>query len=241
MQWELADVRLNWKPSGRIRYRQDPRALAPERRNEVTDNDLWYVWAGRGRLRTRQGWSEFVPGVCVWARPGWTYEITQDDADPLGLTYIHFDFLGAAGQPLRLPPSALPPELLTVEDPAFTEAVTRHVADFCQTLQVGTPAAAPRLPAVTALFRGLLLVLAASSTAAGRAGAQPPGQAVVQELLRDLRATPHAGGPAYRRLRNLKLTREPADALENIVALADRKSTRLNSSHSSVSRMPSSA
>ena len=51
---------------------------------------------------------------------------------------------------------------------------------------------APRLPAVTALFRGLLLVLAASSTAAGRAGAQPPGQAVVQELLRDLRATPHA-------------------------------------------------
>ena len=208
MQWELADVRLNWKPSGRIRYRQDPRALAPERRNEVTDNDLWYVWAGRGRLRTRQGWSEFVPGVCVWARPGWTYEITQDDADPLGLTYIHFDFLGAAGQPLRLPPSALPPELLTVEDPAFTEAVTRHVADFCQALQVGTPAAAPRLPAVTALFRGLLLVLAASSTAAGRAGAQPPGQAVVQELLRDLRATPHAGGPAYRRLRNLKLTRE---------------------------------
>ncbi len=192
MQWELADLRLNWVLSGRIRYRQDPQASAPERKTAVADNDLWYVWAGRGRLRTRQGWIEFVPGVCVWARPGWTYETTQDDAEPLGLTYLHFDFLNAAGQPLRLPAAALPPELLTVEDPAFTEAVTRHVADFCQALQVGTPTAATRLPAVTALFRGLLLVLAASSTASGGGEPQPPGQAVVQEMLRRLRAAPHA-------------------------------------------------
>ena len=47
--------------------------------------------------------------------------------------------------------------------------------------------------------------------------------------------------PSVERLELLRLLRLPADDAKSALHARDRKSTRLNSSHSSVSRMPSSA
>ncbi|MDD5707906.1 MAG: AraC family transcriptional regulator [Kiritimatiellae bacterium] len=96
----------------------------------VTDQDLLFFWAGHGRIRLRSGWAKVEPGVCVWARPGWTYHAEQDPNDPLGNHFIHFNLVDCRGRvrPARAP---LPPEIIHPPDPQFVEAATRRIVELC--------------------------------------------------------------------------------------------------------------
>lgn len=199
MEWHLLELRLNPAPSGRVRFGRDVPLGLLEPRTNLTDFDLWYYWAGKGRLRTREGWITLRPGVCVWARPGWTYETFQDKADPLGMTFLHFHLLDSVGQPVTPFQVTLPPEQLVVEDAALTNAATRYVSDVCHALRVGVPGMEKRLPSATALFRSVLLVLAEATQAMTRGRFQPLGQSVIHELLRRVRE----GAPASRTVAEL--------------------------------------
>ena len=65
-QLENLDVVLNYM--GRLRcdpgWRLDPRWA-----RDLRDYDLWYVWAGRGRMVTSDGPIDLHPGRGLWMRP----------------------------------------------------------------------------------------------------------------------------------------------------------------------------
>ncbi len=82
-------IRLN-DPCGRLpcgpgwcRTRENSLALQ--------DAELWLVWKGRGWMRTRNREVELLPGFCALMRPGGIYDAGHDEANPLGITYLHFD------------------------------------------------------------------------------------------------------------------------------------------------------
>ncbi|MCK6473311.1 MAG: AraC family transcriptional regulator [Planctomycetes bacterium] len=95
----------------------------------MKDHDLWFVWAGRGRMSVDGTAYELRPGFCLWARPGHAYEATHDPRRPLGVNYIHFDLLVASGgrERLRSFKEPLPPQVLDFPDTAYINAVTQRI------------------------------------------------------------------------------------------------------------------
>jgi len=51
---------------------------------------LWFVWAGEGTLHANQETVDLIPGVCIWMRPGVTYEAEHTPGRRLGVNYLHF-------------------------------------------------------------------------------------------------------------------------------------------------------
>ena len=126
LDWDTLQVRLSWANCGLIRW---PRGLTqdPHPNAETPDNDLVYVWAGRGGLNLRSGAAELVPGTCLWFRPGWQNRSWQTPDQPVGLTYIHFDLLNKRGRVIPPRHEDLPPEQLRFLDPSLVDAVTRQI------------------------------------------------------------------------------------------------------------------
>jgi AraC-like DNA-binding protein len=90
------------------------------------DYDLWYIWAGRGRMVTSDGEIELHPGRGVWMRPGRRYEAEQDLRDRLGVSFVHFS-LKSGRRTLDVSEFKPPVEIFDVRDPAYFNAVLAHV------------------------------------------------------------------------------------------------------------------
>jgi AraC-like DNA-binding protein len=73
--------------------------LGPDWAALLDDYDLWFVWQGRGRMKTAGGDFQLRPGSLFWMRPGGRYEADHDPAAPLGVTYLHFTLGPAGGRP----------------------------------------------------------------------------------------------------------------------------------------------
>lgn len=115
-------------PSGRVRC-EPGWHLGSDWARGLKDYDLWFVWAGRGRMWTDAGETKLAPGSCVWMRPGGRYEAEQDQTDRLGVNYIHFNLLRPGG---RLPLSDfIPPfEIMHTRQPDFADALMRRVIEL---------------------------------------------------------------------------------------------------------------
>lgn len=83
------ECRVKMGRCGRVRC-EPSWHLGPEWASFLADYDLWFVWQGRGRMRTSEGDFELRPGSLFWMRPGRRYEADHDPAAPLGVTYVHF-------------------------------------------------------------------------------------------------------------------------------------------------------
>jgi AraC-like DNA-binding protein len=90
--------------------------LGPEWGRGLRDFDLWFVWAGRGRMKVGETELPLAPGTCVWMRPGQAYAAEQDPAERLGVNFIHFT--------LQTPGRGLP---LSAFVPPFETSRTRHL------------------------------------------------------------------------------------------------------------------
>jgi AraC-like DNA-binding protein len=119
----VTDVgRSRWPRGGRI----DPSwSLDPK----VEDFDLWFIWQGRASIRLRAGWRNLRPGVCIWMRPGWRYDVVQIPDDPLCLSFVHFGLVDDSGKPLPAH-ARLPPEYFEPADPQLAEVVTRRLVEL---------------------------------------------------------------------------------------------------------------
>lgn len=127
--WSRYHVRLN--VVGRSRWARGVRAEPTWSANPtVEDNDLWFIWAGAGKMRLRQGWVGLQPGICLWLRPGWEYQVKQDPENPLGISFLHFDLVDARGKP-RPADAPLPPEWIEPPDPQLVEITTRRIVELC--------------------------------------------------------------------------------------------------------------
>lgn len=137
------DLQLN-APCGRI-----PCGVGWTRTREnslmLRDLELWFVWRGRGWMRTRTREFALRPGFCALMRPGGIYDAGQDDSAPLGIVYLHFDVLrGGRRVPGRI--FADWPEFFDLTDVGYWDAVTRRIVQ----LAAGDPATA------AALLKGVL-------------------------------------------------------------------------------------
>ncbi len=173
----LPSLRLN-EPCGRIvcgpgwtRTRENSLRLA--------DAELWLVWRGRGWMATRDRKLALFPGFCALMRPGGIYDAGHDEAQPLGITYIHFQ----AG-PGRKRPEAAWPEFFEVDDLDFYDAATRRIVQLFH----GAPETA------AALLRGLLLDLLRlpPGPRPGRGNSAPPPFGIHRQRIARLTASLHA-------------------------------------------------
>lgn len=120
--------------------------LGPDWAARLRDYDLWFVWAGRGHMRTTDAEIPLTPGVCLWMRPGRRYEAVHDRAAPLGVNFFHF----TVTTPRRFTP---PAEFLPTAHLDFVDALMRRILDL-----QAKPAPAARASAQL-LFNALLAEL----------------------------------------------------------------------------------
>ncbi len=125
-------MRINWEnvrvavySAGRVRC-EPGWSLSARWAKALNDFDLWFVWAGRGRMVLSDHPIDLRPGICIWARPGRRYEAEQDPRDRLGVSFIHFDLFDR-WQPDRRITAPLPPEVNDVPDVALLDALMRQI------------------------------------------------------------------------------------------------------------------
>lgn len=169
-------IRLN-DPCGRIRC---PQGWGRDRENSLAlrDAELWLVRAGKGWMRTSDRELALRPGFCALMRPGGIYDAGHDDADPLAITYIHFDVLkGRAAEP-DLPLYRQWPEFFQLDDLDYFDAVTRRLVKLFH-----------RAPEVAArLMEGVLADVLELAGGESLPGTPRPYHRQIQEQVSALRA-----------------------------------------------------
>lgn len=174
MNWDTLHVHLN-SPTGRV-----PPAAGWRRSREhserLADQELWLVWAGRGWMRTRTARLDLRPGFCVWMRPGGIYDAGQDDAAPLGITYIHFEVTHSRGQ--KVPTDKLTDgrEIWDLADLNYFDAATRRIVTLFERAERGD--GKQRVPAE--LLLKALLVDMTSEARHAQTATQPHWQKTIQ-------------------------------------------------------------
>ena len=153
----------------------------------LRDYDLWFVWAGRGRMITSDGAIDLRPGLCLWMQPGRHYEASHDPAAPLGVNFFHFE----AHQPN---PGFSPPfEVMNTAHTEFADTVMRRILALHAESNPGAQHSAE------AWFAGLLAELTRESeqrpSNSTEAGIDLHHRRVVHRITADIRenpARPHA-------------------------------------------------
>ncbi len=96
----------------------------------LADMELWLVRKGHGWMKTLTQTFSLMPGFCVLMRPGGIYDAGQDDARPLGITFIHFTVQVRMKDRMVACPSgelAAWPEFYQLGDIDYLDAVTRRI------------------------------------------------------------------------------------------------------------------
>jgi AraC-like DNA-binding protein len=167
--WGKHRVQLN--RAGRVRCGPEWK-LTPEFAARLSDFDLWFVWAGRGRMHTRRGPIALHPGVCIWMRPNSRYDAEQDPAHRLCVDFAHFDLVGPRGK-LAYDHISVPPEVHELPDVPYTDAVMRRISELALVAQ-GTEAPPEAESAAVSLLTGLLMdidqVIVRSTSSSGTLG-----------------------------------------------------------------------
>jgi AraC-like DNA-binding protein len=143
--------------TGRVRCEPGWR-LGADWSARLRDFDLWFCWAGKGRMLLEDGEMPLFPGACVWMRPGRRYEAAQDPQARLGVNFIHFELLGAANESLSAVLS--PPERLTTRDVEFVDQLQQRIINLSH-----EPGGAH---AAGLLLKGLLAALVTEQQRGGR-------------------------------------------------------------------------
>ncbi len=92
----------------------------------MDSHDLWMTYAGRGQVKTREGMANLYPGVCVWCKPGLSYETTWDPDNPIGNYFVLFDLADRHGRPVTGSDIHIPDALLP-RDPALVQSMMRRI------------------------------------------------------------------------------------------------------------------
>jgi AraC-like DNA-binding protein len=164
----------------------------PDWAARLRDFDLWFVWSGRGSVLTNDAEIILAPGVCLWMRPGRSYEATQGPASRLGISFFHFDLLNPRRRsPL---PGIIPPfEAFRSQRFDFLDTALRRVIELRE--DVGGAPAAERL------FGAVLAGLVHEHGAAGRAkatGVEQHHREVILGVAAKIREDPGSAGSMAR-------------------------------------------
>lgn len=101
-----------------------------EHSTRLADMELWLVRKGHGWMKTGPKSFTLQPGFCAIMRPGGIYDAGQDEAAPLGITFVHFKvFLRTDGDEVACPAELWGawPEFFQFGDIDYLDAVTRRI------------------------------------------------------------------------------------------------------------------
>jgi len=116
-------------------------------------------------MRTRTREFSLWPGFCALMRPGGIYDAGHNEAEPLGIMYLHFDVL-RAGKVVVPEFVAAWPEFFELDDLAYWDALVRRLVQL---------ASQDRATAEALLKGALADLLRCPSLDEGRAGGPPLG------------------------------------------------------------------
>lgn len=127
----------------------------------LIDFTLWYFFQGKGGIIDHHTGRHYPlrAGVCLCMLPGMDLEVWQDDEDPLGDAFIHFDVFRNGK---KLSPAAWPiqPFYTEVTNAAFTDQLTRNVlAVLNHSRRAGTAADRRTTLEAELLMKGLFMHL----------------------------------------------------------------------------------
>jgi len=94
------------------------------------DFDFWCVWGGRGEMVCEGKAVPLGSGSAFCLRPWQEYRATHDPEHPLGVCFVHFDFVDAFGKVVHPNEGDLPPLVGRLAKGQFYECVLRHVAEL---------------------------------------------------------------------------------------------------------------
>ncbi len=172
MDWTGVSVKIDWKRCGRRRWPNTPTLAFTPQERQKRRNVLLFWWAGRGERLLPEGSVAIAPGVCHWARPGWTYSCTQRANNPLGVTAIHFDLIDELGAVIGPESGRLPREQLSVNDAGLVGHVTRWIAERAMNMRSGIAMDGRTEETAEQMLRGLLMELDHASEE-GEGGLKP--------------------------------------------------------------------
>jgi len=202
MDWKGMDVRIDWTRCARRRWPPVARLEFTPQERRKPRHVLLYWWAGRGERLLPDGPAPIHKGLCHWSRPGWSYACTQNPANPLGVTAIHFDLLDGAGEVIPPGHVQLPPERLIVQDPGLVETVTCWIASRAMDARAGVPLSPEINMAACSMLKGLLVKLTHNTASqrqqgfGGDAAAWNRLTAHIHAHLRDLESVARLGDKA---------------------------------------------
>jgi AraC-like DNA-binding protein len=124
MEWKTTGVLL--RTAGLFEW-QRGREIDPAWGGRVSDNHVWVVIGGRGRVRIHSGLAELKRGVMVWMRPGWTYEASQDPRRPLRFFGVHFDLVDVLGRAVKVADEDFPAEHIDGVDLRLAVALLKEI------------------------------------------------------------------------------------------------------------------
>lgn len=189
LDWDNTESRV--RQAGRVRCEPGWR-LTHSWSENLTDCDIWYVRAGRGKMTVNSRKIELFPGTCIWMRPGGRYLAQQDPNHRLMVTFVHFDIVDRLTSTYRSLED-LPPELHHL-NPIFADPLLNQIVDLTAQLDQ-VPIADHRLKTAGRLLDGLLMKL---SYAPGSYDAEitsaPRARHInaIRQLMSDIREDPSA-------------------------------------------------
>jgi len=96
----------------------------------LRDLELWLVRRGKGWMKSAGREYTLAPGFCALMRPGGIYDAGHDEANPLAITFIHFDLLpGKENRRATIDYRHLP-EFFEVDDTEYFDAFTRRIIEL---------------------------------------------------------------------------------------------------------------
>ncbi len=137
--------------------------------DQLTDFNLWFVWAGQGTMQLSDGTVGLRPGSCIWMRPGGIYIASQLGQEPLSICHQHFDLVDGRTR-RRIAATEMPGEVFDVFDLHATQAILHRIRYLVQQVQEHPSATGSDsiTQAANTLLRGLLMDMLSTSEACSR-------------------------------------------------------------------------
>ncbi len=118
------DIRIN--SAGYVLSTQ----LTINRLRRLRDHDLWFIWTGKGTLEFEGNTIPAEPGLIMSFRKGWQYTVHFQEGVPLGMCFVHCDFLDEAGEVLDLGERSLPVHIRHTAEVEYYLLTMRRLADL---------------------------------------------------------------------------------------------------------------
>ena len=150
----------------------------------LLDFDLWYVWSGRGSIESDRDRWEISAGSMICLEPGRTYHGRQDPEHRLGVSYLHFEVVDAAGAVVKNPSGFGRPCVGRMAEIELYERMSKHAVALAQS---GDPVA--RVEA-TLQVRGLLAALHRAADQPALSGTQKEHHDAIWAAARSIRENP---------------------------------------------------